>query len=250
MRKNIIPFVVGLYLVACTQKEKQISLGSDALQTESGLEYVYLSKGSGPNPVLGEEVKAHCILKVGDSSEIWNTRTEDNPYSFIYAETGFIKGWIEIMGVVKVGDRIKVIIPPDMGYGPGGAGDDIPGNAFLSFDIEVLESTDIMLWIADSLFATYAKYGKDATRAHYNRMKSDDSAKYFLNERQLKILAGSLRNDGRLNGHFEMTRLWAEEYPKSLEAHFMLASVHKELNRCLEIDPDNEVVLNRLAELE
>jgi len=260
MKKIITTFVVGLCLFACSQKENTNSLGADALKTESGLEYVYLSKGSGSNPVLGEEVKAHCILKVGDSTEIWNTRTEDDPYTFVYAETGFIKGWIEIMGVAKVGDRIKVIIPPDMGYGPGGAGDDIPGNAYLSFDIEVLESTDVMLWIADSLFATYAKYGREATLAFYNRLKSDNSGKYLLNEKQLKNLAGALRNDGRLNGHFEMTRLWTEEFPESVEAHFMLASVYRErgekgkaieeLKTCLEIDPENQVVLNRLAELE
>jgi len=257
--KKLVPFILIL-AGACTGQENKNFLGPEAQFTKSGLEYIYLNKGNGLNPVLDEEVKAHCILKVGDSAEVWNTRTEGDPFTFVYAETGFIKGWIEIMGIAKVGDRIKVIIPPESGYGARGAGDNIPGNAYLSFDIEILESNDLMLWIADSLFEIFKSEGKDAAMAYYDHLKSDTSGKYSLNEKQLKTVAGLLRNDGRLNDHFAMIRLHTEEYPGSIEAHFALASIYnergekanaiKELNRCLEIDPENQVVLHRLVEWE
>ena len=258
MNKYVILFL--LLSLACSRQENRNFLGREAQFTESGLEYIYLQKSNGIKPVLGEEVKAHCILKVGDSTEVWNTRTEGDPFTFVYAETGFIKGWVEIMGIAKVGDRIKVIIPPEIGYGAKGAGDNIPGNAYLSFDIEILESNDLMLWIADSLFEFFKSEGKDAAISYYEQLKSDSSGKYLLNEKQLKTAAGMLRNDGRLNDHFAIATLRVEEYPGSVEAHFALATVYnergekskalKELNHCLEIDPENQVVSNRLAEWE
>jgi hypothetical protein len=52
--------------------------------------------------------------------------------------SGVIKGWIEGVPGMKVGGIRKLVIPPEMGYGASGAGDDIPPGATLVFEIEVL----------------------------------------------------------------------------------------------------------------
>ena len=92
----------------------------------------------------------------------------------------------------------------------------------------------------------------------YQDMKKNQS-KYSLNERQLGVLGSLLKRDGRLNDYFEVAKLRATEYPDSFGAHLNLANVYvergekshakEELNKCLEIDPDNPTALRRLEEL-
>ena len=50
-----------------------------------------------------------------------------------------IKGWDQGVVGMRVGDKRKLTIPPQMGYGSKGAGKDIPPNATLLFDVELLD---------------------------------------------------------------------------------------------------------------
>ncbi len=261
MKRTIVTsFFPGLmiawFLISCSNQEIQFL--ENAETTASGLEYKFLNKGEGPAPVAGNEVKAHCILKIGDSTVIWSTREDEKPFIFIYAQTKLIPGFDETIGLMVQGDRMKVIIPPELGYGPNGFGD-VPANAYLSFDIELLEVNDLMLWIADSLFEKYRQLGSAAAMGYYDHLKND-TVHYTMHERQLTALSGLLKNDGRLNDAFAVMKLRAKDYPDSFGAHFALGSTYEErgdkkeaiteFRRCLEISPENPAATNKLLGLE
>ena len=104
----------------------------------NGIEYVYLKRGTGEVVRGGNRVSAMVILKVGDSTEVWNTRKTQELFVFKYLLDDMIDGFDDVIGISKQGDRIKAIIPPYLGYGSEGSGDLIPRNAYLSFDIEIV----------------------------------------------------------------------------------------------------------------
>lgn len=61
-----------------------------------------------------------------------------SPFSFQLGAGQVIKGWDDGVQGMKVGGKRTLILPPEMGYGAGGAGP-IPPNASLIFDVELLE---------------------------------------------------------------------------------------------------------------
>jgi peptidyl-prolyl cis-trans isomerase A (cyclophilin A) len=60
------------------------------------------------------------------------------PISFPLGQGMVIKGLEEGIALMQVGDKIRLIIPSELGYGPNGAGGVIPPNATLIFDVELV----------------------------------------------------------------------------------------------------------------
>ena len=110
----------------------------NVITTDSGLQYVVIAEGDGASPQAGQRVFVHYVGTLEDGTKFDSSRDRGRPFDFTIGRGQVIKGWDEGVGDMKVGDRRKLIIPPDLGYGARGAGGVIPPNATLIFDVELL----------------------------------------------------------------------------------------------------------------
>lgn len=107
------------------------------ITTPSGLKYEVLKPGTGPTPKIGQTVTVHYTGTLENGTKFDSSRDSGKPFEFPIGAKKVIKGWDEGLSTMKVGERRKLIIPPELGYGAEGIGP-IPPNATLIFDVELL----------------------------------------------------------------------------------------------------------------
>ncbi len=112
--------------------------GNNIVTTDSGLKYEVIAEGDGAQPKPSDRVFVHYVGTLEDGTKFDSSRDRGRPFDFTIGQGQVIKGWDEGVGMMKVGDRRKLIIPPELGYGARGAGGVIPPNATLIFDVELL----------------------------------------------------------------------------------------------------------------
>jgi FKBP-type peptidyl-prolyl cis-trans isomerase len=121
--------------IAFLQKNKQ---RSGVIVLPNGLQYEVLKSGD-PNsamPQLQDTVVAHYAGTLIDGKEFDNSYKRNEPITIPVG--GVIRGWTEILQKMHIGDKWKVYIPSDLGYGDGGMGQDIPGGSVLIFEMELV----------------------------------------------------------------------------------------------------------------
>jgi peptidylprolyl isomerase len=117
--------------------ESQIN-EEDVITTDSGLKYVVIEEGTGATPKAGELVKVHYTGTLADGTKFDSSLDRGEPIQFVLGRGQVIPGWDEGIGLMKVGGKCKLIIPPDLAYGEQGAGGVIPPNATLNFEVELV----------------------------------------------------------------------------------------------------------------
>lgn len=107
--------------------------------TDSGLQYMVIEEGpdaGAPSPTTEDTVNVHYHGMLIDGTVFDSSMERNEPITF--PVTGVIPGWTEGLQLMQVGDVYRFFIPSDLAYGPSGAGDVIPPNATLVFDVELL----------------------------------------------------------------------------------------------------------------
>ena len=93
--------------------------------------------GKGDAIKATDTVKVHYTGKLPDGKVFDSSVERGQPVEFKLNQV--IKGWTEGLQLVKKGGKIELVIPPELAYGKQGAGDSIPPDATLYFDVEVLD---------------------------------------------------------------------------------------------------------------
>jgi FKBP-type peptidyl-prolyl cis-trans isomerase FklB len=104
---------------------------------ENGIQYKVIKSGKGKQATKEGEVTVHYSGKLINGTEFDSSYKRNKPASFPL--TGVIKGWQEIVPMMKVGAKWEVVIPPEFAYGDKGAGTAIGASETLIFEIELLE---------------------------------------------------------------------------------------------------------------
>jgi len=105
--------------------------------TASGLKYQVLKRGTGTvSPKATDTVKVHYHGTLLDGTVFDSSVERGEPISFPL--NGVIPGWTEGLQLMKVGDKFKFEIPPNLAYGANSPSPKIPPNSTLVFEVELL----------------------------------------------------------------------------------------------------------------
>mmetsp|Transcript_107677 Transcript_107677/g.343700 ORF Transcript_107677/g.343700 Transcript_107677/m.343700 type:complete len:184 (+) Transcript_107677:175-726(+) len=104
--------------------------------TSSGLQYEIVKEGSGDlKPDKGRRVLVEYIGWLDGFDDKGVLFDSSNSFGFRAGVKQVIKAWDESVMDMRVGERRRIIVPPELGYGKKGAGDVIPPDATLYFDV-------------------------------------------------------------------------------------------------------------------
>ena len=107
-----------------------------AKKTESGMIYQEVEPGKGDQPKASDTVKVNYKGTLIDGTEFDSSQKHGEPATLGVGQV--IKGWTEALQLMPVGSKWQLVLPPDLAYGPNGAGGVIGPNSTLVFDIELL----------------------------------------------------------------------------------------------------------------
>jgi FKBP-type peptidyl-prolyl cis-trans isomerase FklB len=104
----------------------------------SGLQYQVITSGKGATPKATDRVKVHYTGTLLDGTVFDSSVKRGEPATFQVDQV--IPGWTQALQKMKVGDKWKLFIPPELGYGKRGApGGKIEPSMALVFEVELLE---------------------------------------------------------------------------------------------------------------
>merc|ERR1712012_605733 len=104
-----------------------------------GVDIETLAAGDGSTfPKPGQKVTCHYVLTLQDGRKIDSSRDRGQPFQFNIGRQEVIAGWDEGVAKMSKGQRAKLTISSDMGYGANGVPGQIPGGATLIFDVELI----------------------------------------------------------------------------------------------------------------
>ena len=238
------------------------SYSNDTLQTESGLRYYYVHYGNGEAVKDGWVVIAHYDGRFLDGSPFDSSRERGQPFAFNYNRGQVIKGMDEAVGMMKVGDRMVFIIPSELAYGEDGAGEIIPPNADLVFDVQIMDQKERSLYqvLAESLTnEADTTLDTKAMIKEYKTLKKEGFGELYTTEGDLNRLGYMVMSQSPKDA-IKVFQLNVDAYPESGNVYDSLGEAYMEsgnnkkaienYKRSLEKDPENENAKKMIAKME
>lgn len=112
------------------------ALAAPAETLPSGVKVVHTTDGTGPQPKASDTVKVHYRGTLADGKEFDSSYKRGAPATFPLNRV--VPCWTEGVQKIKVGGKATLTCPPATAYGERGAGNAVPPNATLTFEIELL----------------------------------------------------------------------------------------------------------------
>ena len=97
-----------------------------------------INSGNGASPKRGDTVNVHYTGWLTDGTKFVSSVDRYEPFAFVLGTGQVIQGWDQGVAGMRVGDKARLTIPPEMAYGAQGYPGAIPPNATLIFEVELL----------------------------------------------------------------------------------------------------------------
>lgn len=137
MKKTLTGLVIVLLVLVLIGNNEETENTEEATM---GLEIKVLKEGTGDQEAKsGDFVKVHYTGTLEDGTKFDSSVDRGEPFEFTLGVGQVIQGWDQGVAGMKIGEKRKLTIPPELGYGDSGAGSVIPPNAVLIFEVELLE---------------------------------------------------------------------------------------------------------------
>ena len=134
-------FIIALVVIAVWPSDKNKDMGNQptggSYTTASGLQIEVVQEGNGLAIENGQTAVVHYTGTFTDGKKFDSSIDRGTPFEFPLGGGQVIKGWDEGVLGMKVGEKRKLAVPPELGYGPNDYGP-IPGGSTLLFDVELL----------------------------------------------------------------------------------------------------------------
>lgn len=149
MNKALLGAVMLVAFVSCRAETTNTTTSEDGdcatgetITTDSGLQYEDTECGDGAEATRGSLVTVHYTGTLEDGEKFDSSLDRGEPFEFRLGRGMVIEGWEEGIQGMRVGGSRTLTIPPELGYGETGAPPQIPPNATLIFEVELLDVSE------------------------------------------------------------------------------------------------------------
>ena len=132
--------LISLIRIGRSLKEQSYDLeGLARVTTASGLQFILIKQGHGLKAALGYTVTFHFTGYLEDGTQFSSTQNGGEPLRIVLGIDQIIAGWEEGLQMMREGEIMRFIIPPELAFGETGIPDIVPPHALIYFDIEMIK---------------------------------------------------------------------------------------------------------------